>query len=77
MERTNYKKSRKKLPAEALAQAERNEESYEDEHDHIVEIPLIIRRSIISIQPLLTIIIPIQLEDVRIAVRVHCIQSAF
>lgn len=55
---------------------ERNEESCEDEHNLIVEIPLIVRMSIVAIQPLLAIIVPIQLEDVRVAVGVGYIQSA-
>jgi hypothetical protein len=42
----------------------------ETEHDAIVEIPLVVRIGIVAVEPPIAVIIALDVEDVRIAVRI-------
>jgi hypothetical protein len=47
------------------------------EDDLIVEIPLVVRVRPIRVEPTLTIVIVLDVEDVRVAIRVGCMRNAF
>ena len=47
----------------------------ETEHDLVAEIPLVVRVHPVGVEPRLTIIVPLDVEDVRVAIGigyVHC-----
>ena len=41
----------------------------------IVAIPEVVRVAVVAIEPLLAIVVPLNIEDVEVAVRVGCVQN--
>lgn len=42
----------------------------------VVGIPEVIRIAVVVIEPLLAVVVPLDIEDVEVAVRVGCVQNA-
>ena len=47
------------------------------EHPTVVSIPDVVSVAVVGIQPLLAIVIALDIEDVEVAIRVGCVQNAF
>lgn len=43
------------------------------EHDAFIEIPLVVGIGIVAIEPLIAVVIPLHVEDVRIAVGINSV----
>lgn len=48
----------------------------ETEHDPIVEIPAIVRVDIVGVEPTVAVVVAVDVEDVRVAIRVGIVQKA-
>lgn len=48
----------------------------ETEHDLVVEIPLVVRIRPIGVEPTLTVVVALDVEDVRVAVGIGCVPGS-